>query len=58
MQVTVIIKLNKPSLKPGFGLAILFHFQNPLTGEVEETFKTPYTNPQHELGGQAKVSIY
>ena len=31
-------------------------FQDP-TGEVEETFKTPYNNEQHKIGGDALVDI-
>ena len=29
-----------------------------MTGAVEETLKTPYTNPQHNIDGLGKVSIY
>ena len=32
--------------------------QNPMTGAVEETFKTPYTNPQHKIGGRGTVCLY
>ena len=32
-------------------------FQNPVTGLVEETFKTPYSNEQHKIGGNALVDI-
>ena len=31
--------------------------QDPFTGSVEETFKTPYTNPQHKIGGRDTVCI-
>ena len=32
--------------------------QDPMTGTVEETFKTPYTNPQHKIGGRGTVCFY